>query len=63
MLPVMHNEPMIGTREACDVLGVNRSTLTRWVAAGRITPVTRLPGTTGAYVFRRADIDAIAQAA
>lgn len=48
----------VGSREACEMLGgIQRSTLTRWVASGRLEPAMRLPGKTGAYLFHRADIE------
>lgn len=51
----------ITTAEACDMLGgINRSTLKRWVDAGVITPVRKLPGDTGAYLFHLADIEHLA---
>ena len=50
---------LIGSAEACDVLGIDRSTLTRWVAAGKVSPSVRLPGRSGAMLFDREDIDAL----
>ena len=46
----------IGSREACDRLGIDRSTLSRWVAAQKITPALKLPGERGAFLFRPADV-------
>jgi predicted site-specific integrase-resolvase len=51
---------IIGSTEACTILAVDKSTLSRWVAAGRITPVARLPRKNGALIFNRSDIDALA---
>ena len=51
---------IIGSTEACTILVVDKSTLSRWVAAGRITPVARLPRKNGALIFNRSDIDALA---
>lgn len=42
---------------ACSLLGIDRSTLTRWVQSGRVTPVFKLPGSTGAYLFDRDDVE------
>jgi predicted site-specific integrase-resolvase len=47
---------LIGSAEACQILGIHGSTLGRWVKIGRITPVTQLPGTNGAMVFARVDV-------
>lgn len=43
--------PLITSREVCKRLGIDRSTLTRWVAAGRVKPAQKLPGLRGAYLF------------
>lgn len=50
----------IGSAEACELLGVNRSTLVRMVKGDRLTPAMKLPGASGAYVFDRADVEALA---
>lgn len=47
---------LIGSREACELLDVVRSTLVRWVDAGTIKPWLRLPN--GSYLFDRAVIEA-----
>lgn len=47
---------LIGSAEVCDLLKIDRSTLTRWVKDGRLTPVTKLPGLRGGYIFDRATI-------
>lgn len=53
---------MIGSREACQILGVDKSTLSRWVSAGRISPAGKLPGRNGALFFRPSDVNALAAA-
>jgi predicted site-specific integrase-resolvase len=50
---------LIGAPEAARRLGVDRSTLTRWVKAGRIEAHTKLPHTNGALVFDSAAVDAL----
>lgn len=47
---------LIGSREVCDQLGIDRSTLSRWVAAQKITPAMQLPGQRGAFLFWPADV-------
>lgn len=47
------------TPQACSVLGIDRSTLTRWVRSGRIEPTGKLPGRTGAFLFTRAEVDRV----
>lgn len=52
---------MIGTAAAAERLAVNRSTLTRWVQSGRITPVLIVPGYKGDLLFDPADVSALAE--
>lgn len=41
----------------CTELHIDRSTLSRWVAAERIAPATKLPGIRGAFLFSRAEVE------
>ncbi len=59
MLTPMPND-LIGSAEACRILGVDKATITRWVTAGTLTPAHKLPGLNGAYLFTRADINQLA---
>jgi predicted site-specific integrase-resolvase len=52
---------LIGAAEAAEILGLERSTLTRWIQRERIKPLTQLDGKRGAYVFDRADVVSISQ--
>jgi predicted site-specific integrase-resolvase len=45
--------------EVCDSVGIDRSTLSRYVTLGRITPAMRLPGRTGAMLFSPTDVEAL----
>lgn len=54
-----NHEPM-GSKEACRVLDVDRATLTRWAAAGRVVVVHKLPGRNGAFLFDRDDVARLA---
>lgn len=63
MLPLMRTTPLplIGSAEACRILGdINRSTLTRWVADGELPAAGKLPGKNGAFLFDRGDVEALA---
>jgi excisionase family DNA binding protein len=60
LAPMPSTRDLIGSAEACQILGIHGSTLGRWVKAGRITPVTQLPGTNGAMLFARADVERLA---
>lgn len=60
------NEPprvLIGSSEVCEILGIDRGSLVRRIAAGKIPVVSKLAGQTGAYVFDRAEIERIERAA
>lgn len=51
-------DDLITTSEACELLGfTSRSTLSRYVAVGRIAPAMKMPGTTGAFLFNRGDVE------
>lgn len=50
---------LIGTSEVCALLGVDRSTVKRWVDHERLKPAGKLPGATGAYLFKRGDVLAL----
>lgn len=55
-----HSE-FIGSKQACEILGIDKATLTRWATAGMVTAAHKLPGRNGAYLFDRRDIEAIAR--
>lgn len=55
-----HDE-LIGSKQACGILGIDKATLTRWAAAGTLTPAHKLPGRNGAYLFRAGDVIALAE--
>lgn len=56
--PVSNDQPaFLGTVEACARLGVDRSTLTRWVASGRIKPAAKLPSRNGALFYDEAEVE------
>ena len=59
----MTDAQLIGSAEACALLNIDRSTLTRWIAAGKLAPASKMPGSNGAFVFARAVIEALAQTA
>lgn len=54
---------LIGAKDAADILGIDRSTLLRWVNQGRIRPAHQMEGGTGAYLFHRTDIEHTTNAA
>lgn len=50
---------LIPTSEACTILNINRSTLGRWITAGKLAPALKLPGRTQPMFFDRARIEAL----
>ena len=52
----MTQTSFIPSIDVCRELAIDRSTLTRWVASGRIVPAGKLPGRTGAYLFAPAEV-------
>ena len=57
----MSNDDLLGTTESASVIKVDRSTLSRWIAAGRLTPALKLSGPTGAMLFRRSEVERVAR--
>lgn len=60
MMPRMATDDLLTTSEVCETLEVGTSTISRWVADGRLKPARKLPGLRGAFLFRRSDVEAIA---
>lgn len=54
-------DPLIGSVEAAGILGIDPSTITRWVEKGIVTPVTKAPGRYGAFMFSRSQIVRLAR--
>lgn len=55
-------ESTITTAEAAEILGRTVATVNRMVLVGRLKPVRKLPGKTGAYLFERKDIERLKRA-
>ena len=51
---------LVPSVEACDILGIDRSTLSRWAKDGKIRPALKLGGLRGPMWFTRADVEALA---
>tara|TARA_R100001244_G_scaffold6385_9_gene7513 strand:+ start:3010 stop:3222 length:213 start_codon:yes stop_codon:yes gene_type:complete len=56
------DDELIGTAEAATILGRDRRTVQRHVLSGALVPAHTLPGRTGAHLFRRGDVLALAEA-
>lgn len=50
---------LITAGEAERILRKSRRTIIRWAEQGRLDPVRKLPGDTGAYVFERSAVEAL----
>lgn len=50
---------LLTTADAAKILKVHVGTISRMVAAGRLTPALKIPGKTGAYLFHPKDIEAL----
>ncbi len=55
----MQTQHLMTSAEVCSALGIDRSTLSRWVAAGRIEPAVKAPGKRGAFLFSKASVEAV----
>lgn len=56
----MNPPDLLSTTQVCEVVGFDRSTLSRWIKDGTAVPALRLPGKTGAYLFTRAETERLA---
>ena len=52
---------LITTPEAAAILGVHRFTVTRWALEGNLEVAYRMPGKTGAFLFEKDHIAALAK--
>lgn len=48
---------LIGTADAAKILGVSERTAKRLASSGRLPAAVKMPGETGAYLFRRSDVE------
>ncbi len=57
----MHNGSEIptylGSAEVCERIGIDRSTLIRWIQTDRIAFAQKIPGPRGAYLFDPAEVE------
>lgn len=57
-----HRRAFIGAAEVATLLGVNRSTVTRWAKAGTLPLADRMPSRNGALIFDRDAVEAMVKA-
>lgn len=54
----MPNE-LLTSAETCEALSIDRSTLSRWVASGRIQTAFKMPGRTGGFLFAPTEVERV----
>jgi len=52
-------DDLIGTAEVTRILGCDKATVLRRIEAGVLVPAMKMPGPNGAYLFKRADAEAL----
>ena len=52
-------DPLLTSAEVCEQLEIDRSTLSRWVAADRIRPALKMPGLRGPFLFHPSEVDRV----
>lgn len=52
---------LVASVDACTSIGIDRSTLSRWVKDGTAVPAMRLPGKRGAFLFTPAEVTRLAE--
>lgn len=58
----MHNEladSLLSSADVSTILHIDRSTVSRWVKAGKLSPALKGSGLRGELFFRRSDIEAL----
>lgn len=54
------NDHLATTKQASQILRVDVRTVHRMAEDGRLTPVVKVPGATGPYLFNRTDVERVA---
>ena len=55
----MPNPDLLSTTQAAEVIGIERSTVSRWVQQGLMRPSLKLPTQTGAFLFDVAEVERV----
>jgi predicted site-specific integrase-resolvase len=59
MTPMQTTPVLLPTAEAAQIIGVDASTLSRWVASGRISVALKINGKTGPMLFTPAEVERV----
>lgn len=57
----MAADAYMSTAQVADMLNATVATVNRWAASGKLPVAMKLPGRTGANLFRREDVEAFAK--
>ena len=55
----MSSPDLVTSSQAAEMLGKSVRTINRMAVAGTLPPAMKVPGATGHYLFRRADVEAL----
>lgn len=55
----MNPTDLLPSAAVCEELDINRSTLSRWVSAGLITPAIKMDGLRGPMLFHPSEVERI----
>ena len=58
-MPKLDQDELVSTAEAAQMLNRHVRSIHRLVQTGELVPVAKIPGRTGAYLFRRGDVEAL----
>lgn len=58
-MPKLDQDELVSTAEAARMLDRHVRSIHRLVQTGELVPVAKIPGRTGAFLFRRADVEAL----
>lgn len=53
----MADDELLTTAEVAQIVGRSVATINRWAAEGKVAVVQKLPGATGAHLFRREAVE------
>lgn len=50
---------LLSSAEAATILGIHQTTVSGWVASGRLKAAHKLPGLRGAYLFAPSEVERV----
>lgn len=58
-LLLVEQQTLVSTAEAAEIIGRSIATVNRFVREGLLAPAMQYPGSTGARMYHRADVEAL----